>query len=500
MRVKKSALLNRLPPEWPHDLLPTIQAQVRAAGTKIVILDDDPTGGQTIHDVTVLTTGSVSALTRAFAEEEAVVDVLTNTRSMPLDKACAITRQVVTNCKVASQATGRDFAIINRSDSTLRGHYPGEVDALIAALEQHSAALEQRSPALEQHSPALDRPIDGVIFVPFFYEGGRITVNDTHYVTDGDELIPVGETEYARDAAFPYRNSNLRAWISEKHAGRDAAPIAPGDVVSISPWDVRIGGPDAVAAKLRTLANRQVCITNAVTYRDLEVFVAGLLLAEQPTPEVRGKRFVYRTAASFVRVRGGIAPRPLLTSAELAAAPPTGKGGLIIAGSHVNKTTQQVRAALALPDLHSVEIAVRALLDAAKRDHEIARVTTIIDAHLAAGQDVLAYTSRTAVIGDGGDAALQIGQDVSSALIRIVRGLNAIPAWCIAKGGITSSDIATRGLDVRRARVLGQAIPGVPIWRTGDGSRWPNMVYVVFPGNVGEVDALAEMIRLLRAT
>ena len=154
--------------------------------------------------------------------------------------------------------------------------------------------------------------------------------------------------------------------------------------------------------------------------------------------------------------------------------------------------------ALTLPNLSSVEISIPALLDVAQCDREIARVITVIDTHLAAGQDVLAYTSREVVTGDNGNASLHIGQRISSAIVRIVRGLRQIPAWCIAKGGITASDIATFGLDVRRARVLGQAIPGVPIWRTGDHSRWPRRVYVVFPGNVGDIGALADMIRVLR--
>jgi uncharacterized protein YgbK (DUF1537 family) len=467
MRTKKDKLLAMLPPEWPVDLLPTIQAQVRAAGTKIVILDDDPTGGQTIHDVTVLTEGSVDALETVFAESDAVVDVLTNTRSMPLTQAQVITRKVVGNCKIASAATGRDFVVINRSDSTLRGHYPGEVDALIEALAT---------------------PVDGVLFIPFFLEGGRITANDIHYVTDGEDVIPAAETEYARDTTFAYRNSNLRDWISEKHEGR----LSLEAIASISLWDTRVGGPDAVADKLLHARNRQVFIVNATTYRDLEVVVTGLLRAE-----AAGKRFVYRTAASFVRVRGGIAPSPLLTSADLRAAP-THAGGLIVVGSHVNRTNRQMENARRLPNLTSIEVNVAALLDDAQRDAEIRQTAGEINTALASGHDVMVYTSRNVVTTSGNLTALQIGGRVSSALICIVQRVTVTPAWVIAKGGITASDVATKGIDVRRAGVLGQAIPGVPIWRTGPKSRWPNAIYVVFPGNVGDDRALTEMVHILR--
>ena len=101
------------------------------------------------------------------------------------------------------------------------------------------------------------------------------------------------------------------------------------------------------------------------------------------------------------------------------------------------------------------------------------------------------------VIGQDRESSLRIGQIISSALVAVVKSLSERSAWVIAKGGITSSDVATQGLRIKRAEVLGQALPGIPIWRTGRESRWPGMTYVVFPGNVGGPDALAEMIRAL---
>ena len=109
----------------------------------------------------------------------------------------------------------------------------------------------------------------------------------------------------------------------------------------------------------------------------------------------------------------------------------------------------------------------------------------------------LVYTSRALVRGSDAAASLEIGRLVSSALVKIVRSINAAPSWVVAKGGITSSDIATQGLDVFRAEVLGQILPGVPVWRTSIESRWPNLVYVVFPGNVGGPQALAEVVNML---
>lgn len=467
MKVRKHELLGFLPPEWPEDLLPQIQAMVETSETKVVVLDDDPTGTQTVHDVPVLTEWSVGSLRTVLAESGVVVYVLTNSRSVPLRQAQAMNREIAAHLRAAGEATGRDFVVVSRSDSTLRGHYPGEVAALVEGLGQ---------------------AFDGTLIVPFFLEGGRLTVHDTHYVAEGDWLVPAAETEYARDVTFGYQSSDLRAWVSEKHHGA----IEPQDVAAVSLADLRTGGPDAVAAGLERVRGGQVCVVNAVTYRDVEVFVAGLLRAE-----AAGQRFVYRTAASFVRVRGGIAPRGPLTSADLGAARGD-TGGLVVVGSHVKKSTLQIEATRSLPGMTSLEVSVEKLLDDSSRDNEIRRVAGLVGETLGAGRDALVYTSRQLIAGTDRASSLRIGQAVSAALVAILDRLSEAPAWLIAKGGITSSDIATQGLKVRRAEVLGQSVPGVPIWRTGPESRWPGLIYVVFPGNVGGPGALAEMVRILR--
>jgi uncharacterized protein YgbK (DUF1537 family) len=89
---------------------------------------------------------------------------------------------------------------------------------------------------------------------------------------------------------------------------------------------------------------------------------------------------------------------------------------------------------------------------------------------------------------------------VSASLVAITRSVSHRPRYVLAKGGITSSDIATRGLDVRRAMVLGQILPGVPVWQLGQESRFPGLAYIVFPGNVGSAQALAEIVSGLKTT
>ena len=464
--LNKTTLFATLPPEWPDDLLPAIQVQVAASQRKIVVLDDDPTGTQTVHDIPVLTEWSVELLRTELLNDDPVFYILTNSRSMPLPAAQALNREIGHNLMVASAQSGRAFVVVSRSDSTLRGHYPGETDALAAAIETQ---------------------VDATLIIPFFLEGGRYTINDIHYVAEGEQLVPAAETPFARDAAFGYQHSNLREWVAEKNGGRIPAEA----VAAISLDDIRLGGPDRVAEKLMTLTQGTACIINAVSMRDIQVLVVGLLQAE-----AQGKKFLYRTAASFVQVRAGLAARPLLTPADLAL-PQTG-GGLVVVGSYVPKTTGQLAELLALPDVVSCELRVASLLDGATRQTEIERATQVIDQALQQGQDVVVYTSRDLVTGQNAEHSLSIGQQVSDSLVALVHALKTQPRYLLAKGGITSSDVATKGLGVRRALVLGQILPGVPLWRTGAESLYPGLAYIVFPGNVGDAQALARVVTTLR--
>ncbi|MCC6456721.1 MAG: hypothetical protein IT328_17335 [Caldilineaceae bacterium] len=453
-------LFATLPPIWQQSLLPLIQEKLSGAD-KVVVLDDDPTGTQTVYDVPVLTTWTVEALVRELAAPGPLFYILTNSRSLPLPAAQALNDEIGRALVEAGRQSGRAFTVVSRSDSTLRGHYPGEVDALAAALDRGDAAH---------------------LIIPFFREGGRYTIQDIHYVAEGDKLIPAAQTPFAQDAAFGYHASNLREWVAEKSEGR----IQAEQVLSISLDDLRVGGPAAVQAKLATLGPGQVGVVNAADLRDLEVLVVALLDAE-----AMGQRFLYRTAASFVQVRAGLATRPLLTPAAMGLQGQA--GGLFVVGSYVPKTTSQVQALLAQPGIVPVEVEVVKVLEPSTRQEAIDQAREAVARAVSAGQDTVLYTSRKLVSGNDAASSLAIGQQVSSALVAIVAHLPMTPRYLVAKGGITSSDIATQALRVRRAMVLGQIVPGVPVWHTGAESRLPGLAYVVFPGNVGDTDALVQV-------
>jgi len=463
--VDKQEVLSNLPPEWSQDAMPMIRESLAAQKRKLVVLDDDPTGTQTVHGLTVITEWTVDALVRELEDDSSTFYILTNSRSMPLADAEALNREIATNLRIASEQSKRDFAILSRSDSTLRGHFPGEVDALVDALQ-------------------ID--FDGWIIMPFFIEGGRYTIDDIHYVEEGDKLVPASQTAFAKDKAFAYQASNLKEWLVEKTEGR----ISDKDICSISLDDIRLGGAEQVSKKLLSLYKNAICVVNAASTHDVQVFVAGLLKAE-----AQGKKFIYRTAASFVQARAGLSPQPLLDIQNLNIQ--SANAGLIVVGSYVPKTTQQLQILIAQGKVKAVEIDVNVLLDDAIRQQSIEAITNEVDLYLQGDLDVVMFTSRKLITVEDAVGNLSVGQKISDALVAIVQKLQTRPRYILAKGGITSSDVATKGMNVKRANVLGQILAGVPVWQLGEESRFPKMPYIIFPGNVGDENALATVIQKL---
>lgn len=473
--VREDEYLASLPPER---VVPGARAEIRAAvergGSKVVVLDDDPTGVQSVHGVPVLTSWEKDDLLDALREPGPVFYILTNSRSFPEDEAVAMNARISENLCAAAREAGVDFEVVSRSDSTLRGHYPAETDALASVLSENG-----RGP-------------DAVIICPAFFEAGRFTSGDTHFVVEGEELIPSGETEFARDHSFGYRSSDLKYWVAEKTAGR----VPASDVVSIGLEDIRTGGPERVREVLDGIPGGIPVVLNAVTYADLDVFVLGLLDSVSG-----GKRFLYRTGPSFVQARGGITKPELVRAEDLSRA----GNGLVLVGSYVRMTTRQLEEALTLDGLHAVEVSVEDLISPGpdRREAELKRVSEEVNSSLSTG-DVVVYTSRELVTaeGSGGLTNFEIGGSVSDALVEVVRRLDRdIPlSFVVAKGGITSSDIATKGLGVRRAEVAGPLLePGiVPVWVLPKDNDFPGLPYVIFPGNVGGPESLREAIEILR--
>lgn len=470
----------------------SVAASSEASPRVLVVLDDDPTGTQSVANLPVLTRWDVADFAWAFGYEvngqrQRAVYVLTNTRSLDPAEAAVRNEEVVRNALAAAASAdpALRLSFVSRSDSTLRGHYPLEPDVIAATV---TAVNGQTT--------------DGVVIVPAFPDAGRVTIGGVHYMRgtgdDAGKLTPVAETEFAKDASFGFANSEMAKYVEEKSNGRFAAfsvIVLDLNIIRAS-TDPNISAK-AIADAVDTATDSTPIVADIVTENDLRALSLGLEEAER-----RGKKLLYRVGPPFVRARIGQEIRSELSGLEAYAGnTPSGAGGLIVVGSHVGVTTRQLKV---LTEQHSaariVEIDVENLLGDNADSHLDQTVDKVVDA--LHGGDVIVHTSRLLIKTDDAAASLRIARTVSAAVVAVVnRTLKTFPPrFVIAKGGITSSDVAAHGLEIRHAIVRGPMLPGiVSLWEPVDGPA-KGIPYIVFAGNVGDDQSLADVTRKLSST
>ncbi|GHV90720.1 hypothetical protein AGMMS50268_12230 [Spirochaetia bacterium] len=462
-----------------------IAAEVKKNFRKIIVLDDDPTGVQTVHGVPVYTGWSAESIEAGFDEPGSLFFILTNSRGMTAAETTAVHTEIGKTIARTAQKKNRDFIIISRSDSTLRGHYPLETQTLRQAI---AAETGKR--------PAGSQDFDGELICPFFIEGGRYTAGNIHYVKTGETLVPTAQSEFARDKTFGYQHSDLTEWVEEKTRGYSALGAFPASsVTAISLEDIRQGGIEKVTAILNGVTGFGKVVLNALDYNDIKIACAALYRALDG-----GKRFMIRSGAAIPKVLGGVSDRPLLTRAELLGGNEASKrGGLVVIGSHVHKTTRQLECLLTKKNITALEFNTHLVMDDEKFAGEIRRVQRLCDEALEAGRTTVIFTRRQRFDLNTGnkEEELRVAVKIAAAVTSFVSNLKDKPRFIIAKGGITSSEIGIVALKVQKALVLGQVLPGVPVWLTGPESRFPNTPYIIFPGNVGDEDSLKKIVDTL---
>ena len=431
--------------------------------TKIIVLDDDPTGSQTVHGCLLLTRWDPVTLSEALQDPSPLFFILTNTRGMDAGRAADLTRNVCTNLRSALDglaAAGKAIqpVLVSRSDSTLRGHYPVETDVIAEELG----------------------PFDAHFLVPAFFEGGRVTRDGTHYLMVDGQPLPVHETEFARDSVFGFSTAYLPDYVEEKTRGRIPAS-------AVQRFDLKAVRGD-LRERLAALSGNACCVVDAERQSDLDGFTAQLLEAA-----AGGKRFLFRSAASLLTALAGLPPQPV-PAADMGNYRRGNRPGAVIVGSHVQKTTTQLAKLLEEPSVAAIEVDVDrigpggATFLAETRE----RITTA----WSNGQTPAIYTSRVERTFPDQATRLAFGEQVSGFLMDLVRTLPQDLGFLISKGGITSNDVLSDGLALHSCRVLGQVLPGCSVVRCPtDHPRYPELPVVIFPGNVGDDAALATAYR-----
>ena len=460
---------NKIDEQYVESLL---EKEIKKNNKTFVVLDDDPTGVQTVHDVPVYTNWEKETLRQAFAEKNNLFFILTNSRGFTEEQTTKAHKEIADVVDEAAKEAGVEYVFVSRSDSTLRGHYPLETEILKENYEYHTGTT-----------------IDGEILCPFFKEGGRFTIDNIHYVKYGDELVSANETEFAKDQTFGYSSLTMPEYVAEKTDGKYHAE----DVTCISLKDIRSMDIFKIEEALIQVKDFNKIIVNAVDYIDLKIFSIALYRAMN-----KGKLFMFRTAASLVKVMGGVTDQPLLERGQMIVKE-TQNGGVIVVGSHTEKTTKQVEELKKLTDIEFIELDATLVADEEAFEKEVQRCLRLEEECIKAGKTVCCYTTRSLIKADTGNKEdeLRLSVKISDAVQSLVGRLEVIPAFVIAKGGITSSDVGTKALRVIKANVLGQIEPGIPVWQTGEESKFPMTPYIIFPGNVGEVTTLREAVEKL---
>lgn len=427
---------------------------------KIIVLDDDPTGSQTVHSCLLLTRWDVATLRTALADAAPLFFVLTNTRGMDAERAAAVTREVCENLKTALADYSGPVLFVSRSDSTLRGHYPVETDVMNEVLG----------------------PFDATLLTPAFFEGGRITRDSTHYLMVDGKPVPTHETEFARDSVFGYTTAFLPHYVAEKTAGR----VAAKDVARLTLADLRQGGADTW---LSNLHDNAIGVIDGESPGDYRLFADAVLKAA-----ASGKRLLFRSAASLLTALAKLPPQPV-AAASFATLVRDGRPGAVVVGSHVAKTTAQLTALLKERGVVGLPLDV-ARLPAGRAAVADELTASIAHAH-AQGLTPVVFTSRGERQFASTAERLAFGEAVSATLMDVVKRLPETLGFLISKGGITSNDVLSTGLALTASRVLGQILPGVTVVQTPPDHRLPQLPVVIFPGNVGGDDALAAAYRRL---
>ena len=481
---------------------------------KVVVLDDDPTGSQTVHSAPLLLRWDADTLAAGLAHPSPLLFVLANTRALTPEAAAARVAEI---CRVlrpalaAAESAGQldRWLIVCRGDSTLRGHFPLEVDQVSAELG----------------------PFDATLLVPAFLPGGRTTVDGVHLL-HGE---PVHTTPFAADRLFGFRNSHLPAWVEEKSGGRIPASAVPriglaeldaaaACLAALPPGPASNGPPASAPASasdgFQTLCQRLAGFSGnplvAVdAQRPEQLEALGTAVRALSGPEAAGRwghprRFLFQSAASLLNGLVRLPPQPL-DAAGLAAlrrrdGADDGENaggrplpGLVLVGSHVPLADAQLAELLQEPGCAALELPVAKVARVLEGPEPAALLASLeaawleqLRSRLAEGLTPVLFTSRGEIGCRSAAERIRLGLELAALMARLAAALEPQLGYVISKGGITSHTLLADGLGLALVELQGQLFAGLSLVLTPTG-----LPVVTFPGNLGEAGSLRQAWRLL---
>ncbi|MCP9930987.1 four-carbon acid sugar kinase family protein [Cyanobium sp. AMD-g] len=453
---------------------------------KIVVIDDDPTGSQTVHGCPLLLRWDAETLAAGLAHPSPLLFLLANTRALGPAAAAERVRGICRALRPALQeavACGRiaGWLVVSRGDSTLRGHFPLEVDVINEELG----------------------PFDATLLVPAFLEGGRTTVDGVHRLHGQ----PVHESPFAQDGLFAYTTSHLPDWVEEKSGGR-----IPAAVVDRIGWrELDMGG----VPLLRHLASLQGngCVAvdgaSAPQLATLAAAVRALVVSGDATRDARPRRFLFQSAASLIQALAGLPPQPLAPAALAALRRRRGERplpGLVLVGSHVPLADRQLERLLAEPGCVGVELEVakvQRLLEGPEPMRLLASLELAwgqrLAEVLAGGHTPVLFTSRGEARCRHDQERRALGLALAGVMARLAAAVAPDLGYLISKGGITTHTLLADGLALEQVELQGQLLPGLSLVLAAPDTDQEPLPVLTFPGNLGDDGTLREAWRWLEA-
>ena len=412
---------------------------------KTVVLDDDPTGTQFATGVRVLLEWDSQTIVDSLTDADAVY-IQTNSRSISEEKAVELSRKIKLETELAGKILGQHINFILRGDSTLRGHVFAETDVFVA-------------------------PNSKLLFVPAYPDIGRTTLGAIHRVKIEGVDTPAHETEFASDPVFPFSTSLLTDYVSEK-SSRKSTTITLSQVRS---------GIENLADLFLAIPDGVVILPDVETNEDIRAIAAAANLLREA-----GTSVVVRCSALLAAMMVGVDSKKLLTGPIITEP----FSVLLASGSHTAGATSQL---LEVSKEYGAPVVINTS-DAMQNAKECGK-KAVQSVLLQLEESYFGFitTERTRLAEHN---TLEHGEKVMEALISAVTQISPLVEAVIAKGGITSADVARKGIGAKSAWVLGQILPGISLWKIEDRTG-RSLYYVVVPGNVGDSKTLVSVLQIL---
>jgi len=438
---------------------------------KFVVIDDDPTGSQTVNDCLLLLKWDSSTLIKGFESKSNLFFILANTRSLSENNAKLIIEEICKNLKtvIASQAFEEEIIFISRGDSTLRGHNFLEPSALNSCLG----------------------PFDATFHIPAFIEGKRLTINGSHFVDN----IPIDQTIFAKDEIFGYETSNVKNLLFQKSKSQ----INIEDIQNLFLSDIEILNDEennVVFKKLKNLKNNKHVIVDVENYSQLKKFSLAIKKLTQQ------KKFLFRTAASFI---SSISEKKSVSKIETFFSNLRVRNkensflpGLIIVGSFVELSTIQLKNLLEMRNCNPIELNVFEFFKITSSDNNKKQRNLFKNKFLKEirfsfekGKTPVLFTSRKFMPLEYSEQ-FNFYNSLASFIAELVADLKYEIGYLISKGGITTNVILSNGLNADYVYLEGQILTGISVvtYNLKNDTKLP---IVTHPGNIGTNDSLVNI-------